>query len=164
MSLLSTVVAKHTRVLILIPTGDFYPGLAHIERESQSHSMCWNIGVWIEIRLIPRPLPRKVERGSGVLSNISCHMGHVKNVIIAFPVHMHCTAGILDLAIVLDDIIAYNYTFCNLIWALRSESCDKKSLGITEHETNGGQMSNLLWLASSGKKECEHSKTVCKLL
>ena len=25
--------------------------------------------------LVPRPLPRKAERGSGVLSNISCHMG-----------------------------------------------------------------------------------------
>ena len=31
---------------------------------------------------------------------------------------------ILDL--VLDDVIAYNYAFCNLIRALRSESCDKK--------------------------------------
>ena len=25
--------------------------------------------------LVPRPLPLKVERGSGVLSDISCHMG-----------------------------------------------------------------------------------------
>ena len=39
----------------------------------------------------------------------------VKNVIIAFPVHVHCTAGILDIDLVLDDIIAYNYAFCNLI-------------------------------------------------
>ena len=27
------------------------------------------------ISLVPRPLPRKAERGSGVLSDISCHMG-----------------------------------------------------------------------------------------
>ena len=39
----------------------------------------------------------------------------IKNVMIAFPVHMHYTAGILDL--VLDDVIAYNNAFCNLIRA-----------------------------------------------
>ena len=39
----------------------------------------------------------------------------IKNVIIAFSVHMHCTAGILDL--VLDDVIAYNNALCNLIRA-----------------------------------------------
>ena len=55
----------------------------------------------------------------------------MKNVIIAFPMHVHCTAGILDL--VLDDVIAYNYVFCNLIPALRSGSYDKKSR--SEHQT-----------------------------
>ena len=50
----------------------------------------------------------------------------VENVIIA------CTACILVL--VLDcHVIAYNYVFCNLIWALRSGSCDKKSC--SEHQT-----------------------------
>ena len=56
--------------------------------------------------LVPRPLPQKVERGSGVLSDMSCHgagLNGVKNVIIAFPVHVHCTAGILDL--VLNDVL-----------------------------------------------------------
>ena len=28
--------------------------------------------------LVPRPLPRKAERGSGVLSDISCHMGRLR--------------------------------------------------------------------------------------
>ena len=30
--------------------------------------------------LVPRPLPRKAERGSGVLSDISCHMGWGRTV------------------------------------------------------------------------------------
>ena len=62
----------------------------------------------------------------------------VKNVI-AFPVHVHCTAGILDLAF--NDVITYNYAFCNLIRALRLGSCDKKSR--SEHET--------LFLARAGR-------------
>ena len=61
----------------------------------------------------------------------------IKNVIIAF--HVHCTAGILDL--VLNDVITYIYAFCNLIRALRSGSCDKKSR--SEHQT--------LFLAHAGR-------------
>ena len=34
-------------------------------------------------------------------------------------------AGILEL--VLDDVITFNYAFCNLIRALKSGSCDKNS-------------------------------------
>ena len=34
-----------------------------------------NTSVQGHLYFVPRPLPRKAERGSGVLSDISCHMG-----------------------------------------------------------------------------------------
>ena len=41
------------------------------------HSLhhCFRCSSILHTSLVPRPLPRKAERGSGVLSNISCHMG-----------------------------------------------------------------------------------------
>ena len=36
---------------------------------------CHPLGRYTNVSLVPRALSRKAERGSGVLSNISCHMG-----------------------------------------------------------------------------------------
>ena len=43
---------------------------------THSSSLVPRLPLWMQrISLMPRPLPRKAERGSGVLIDISCHMG-----------------------------------------------------------------------------------------
>ena len=59
------------------------------------------------ISLVPRPLPRKVEKrvwcSERHFLSLGVGLNSVKNVIIAFPVHVYRTAGILDL--MLDDVL-----------------------------------------------------------
>ena len=131
--------------------------------------------------LVPRPLPQKAERGSGVLSDISCHMGrglkHKEcHYCILHPdssflitsnaarysiqkldkatkvlekaeneLRDKCFLVVIPLKIRSLTSCTYNYVFCKLIRALRSESytapCDKKSC--SEHQT--------LFLAHAGR-------------
>ena len=79
-------------------------GGVHLDSDSERYS--YPIWSKLLVSLVPRPLPRKTERGSGVLSDISCHMGRGqrrKECNYCIPVHVHRTAGILDL--VLDDVL-----------------------------------------------------------
>ena len=66
---------------ISVYTATFFVKLGNVVADSFV-SLCtfrrWSSLIPGSIRknsLVPRPLPRKAERGSGVLSDISCHMG-----------------------------------------------------------------------------------------
>ena len=89
----------------------------------------------------PDPSPEKQKEGLVFRATFLVTWGRVKwhkECNYCIPVHVHCTASILDLVL---DVIVYNYAFCNLIRALRSGSCDKKSR--SEHQT--------LFLAHAGR-------------
>ena len=85
------------------------------------------------LNLVPRPHPWKAERGSGILNDFLVTWGGVercKKCNYYIPRALH--------AYQISRLIAYTsshiyYAFCNLIRALRLESCDKKSR--SEHQT-----------------------------
>ena len=92
--------------------------------------MVW--GGMASYSLVPRSHPWKAGRGSGVQNGLSHGAGFngIKNVIIASSMHCMYTESHTWLPASLHII---NYTFCNLIWALRSGSCDVQEK--SEHQT-----------------------------